>query len=138
MDRSYKEKIMRVAKWNPSKYDDKFYDVAYERLKDGAEILAEEIRRVCPVGTISRPMYKTGPYAGQKWTARDAGQLKRSVRVVEKKERWGFEVHRARNVRVYVGHYLAYYARIVEYSKPFVRPAWRRTLRRIKLAVVKK
>lgn len=129
---------MRVANWKPSRYDDKFYNVGYNRLKDGAEILADEIRRKCPVGTTSRPMYQTGPYAGQKWTARDAGQLKKSIRVVEKKGSWGFEVHRARNVRVYAGHYLAYYARIVEYYTPFMRPAWRSTLRKVKLAVVKK
>jgi len=129
---------MRVANWKPTKYDDKFYNVAYERLKDGAEILADEVRRRCPVRTISRPMYQKGPYAGQNWTKRDAGQLKKSVRVTEKKERWGFELHRARNVRVYVGHYFAYYARIVEFTTPFMRPAWRSALRKVKLAIVKK
>ena len=128
---------MRVAKFKPSKYDEKFFDVSYDRLKYGAEILANEVRRRCPVGTITRPMYSSGPYAGEKWTARDAGQLKGSVRVVEKKERWGFELYRARNVRVYVGHYLAYYARVVEYYTPFMRPAWRATLRKVKLAIVK-
>jgi len=126
---------MRVRNWNPIKYDEKFMNVAYDRMKDSAEIIADEVRRRCPVGTKSRPMYQSGPHAGKPWTARDAGQLKKSVRVVEKKGRWGFEIKRARNIRVYAGHYLAYYAKIVEFSRPFMRPAWRSSLRKVKRAI---
>jgi len=114
---------MRVEKWNPNKFDEMFEDVAVERLVDAAEILANIARHKCPVGTISRPMYKSGPYAGQRWTARDAGQLKKSIRVVRKKIKSGKRFSKKRNVRVYAGHYLAYYASIVEHSKPFLRPS---------------
>lgn len=114
---------MRIENWNPSAADQSFEDVAVERLVNAAEILAKNVRRRCPVGTVSRPMYKTGPYANQPWTARDAGQLKRSIRVTQKKSKSGKPLFRKRNVRVYAGHFLAYYSRIVEYSKPFMRPA---------------
>ncbi|MFH2076952.1 MAG: HK97 gp10 family phage protein [Pseudomonadota bacterium] len=114
---------MRVELWNPNVMDQSFEDVAIERLVKAAEILADNTRKKCPTGTVTRPMYRRGPYAGKAWTKRDAGQLKRSIRVVQKKTKSGKALSRKRNVRVYVGHYLAYYARIVEYSRPFLRPA---------------
>ena len=103
--------------------DETFENVAIERLLEAAEVVADAARRNCPVGTISRPIYKRGPYAGQNWTARDAGMLRRSIRVVRKKTPSGKAFSRKRDVRVYAGHYLAYYAAIVEHSRPFMRPA---------------
>ncbi len=115
--------MARVANWNPTAADGEIYQVSYERLRKAAHIVADKARANCPVGTISRPMYKTGKYAGQPWTARDAGALKKTIRIVEKKEQ-GALVMQNRNIRVYAGNYLVYYARIVEYSvKKFLRPA---------------
>ena len=135
---------MRVRNWNPKKYDDKFSNVAYGRLRDGAEIIASEVRTKlqAKIGQgkttgISRPVYQTGKYAGKAWTARYFGALMKSIRVVEKKERWGFELDKERNIRVYAGHYLAYYAKMVEYRMPYMRPAWRSALRKVKSAIVK-
>lgn len=112
--------------------DETFEDVAIGRLVDAAQVVAFAARRRCPVGTISRPMYKRGPYAGQLWTARDAGRLKKSIRVVQKTTKGGKPLARKRNVRVYAGNYLAYYAAIVEHSKPFMRPALADSLSEIK------
>jgi len=104
--------------------DETFENVAIERLVDGAELVAEAARRLRPVGTVSRPIYKTGPYAGKNWTARDAGQLKKSIRVVRQKTKSGKAFSKKRNVRVYAGHFLAYYAKIVEFNgRAFMRPA---------------
>ena len=115
---------MRVEHWNPNAMDETFENVAIERLVDGAELVATAARRLCPVGTVSRPIYKTGPYAGKNWTARDAGQLKRSIRVVRQKTKSGKAFSKKRNVRVYAGHFLAYYAKIVEFNgRAFMRPA---------------
>ena len=118
---------MRVSNWNPQKYDSEFIEASMDRLVKAAHVIANEARSRCPVGTISRPIYKTGPYAGQPWTARDAGSLKRSIRVVEKNEdQTGalLSISKNRNVRVYAGNYLVYYAKIVEYAgKKFLRPA---------------
>jgi hypothetical protein len=116
--------MMRVENWNPNAMDETFENVAIERLVDGAELVATAARRLCPVGTVSRPIYKTGPYAGKNWTARDAGQLKRSIRVVRQKTKSGKAFSKKRNVRVYAGHFLAYYAKIVEFNgRAFMRPA---------------
>jgi len=123
---------MKVAEWNPNKFDQTFENVAVERLVRAAEVVAGAVRRRCPVGTISRPMYKTGRYAGQPWTARDAGQLKKSVRVVRKKTRSGKAFSKKRNVRVYVGHYKAYYASIVEHYTPFMRPGFEASVGEVK------
>ena len=114
---------MRVSNWNPQKYDAEFINASMDRLRKAAEVVAAKARSNCPVGTISRPIYKTGPYAGCTWTARDAGALKKTIRVVEKHE-LGTEMSRIRNVRVYAGNFNVYYAKIVEYAgKKFLRPA---------------
>jgi len=123
---------MRVSNWNPNRYDQTFENVAVGRLVDAAEVIAGVTRRNCPVGTISRPMYKSGPYAGQFWTARDAGELKRSIRVVRRKTKSGKAFTKKRSVRVYAGHKKAFYASIVEHSKPFMRPAQMATLSQVK------
>lgn len=99
------------------------------RTKNAAEIMAGMVRMRCPVGTVSRPMYQSGPHAGQNWTSRDAGRLKESVRVTEK---YGDEHSYLSSLvagsavygtRVYAGHYLAWYGKIVEFYTPFFRPA---------------
>ena len=126
---------MRIENWNPNAMDETFENVAVERLVEAAQVVADAARRRCPVGTVSRPMYKTGPYAGQPWTARDAGQLKKSIRVTQKVSKSGKPLTRKRNVRVYAGHYLAYYASIVEFSKPFMRPALAASLSQVKSVV---
>lgn len=126
---------MRVERWNPNVADQEFENVAIERLVEAAEVVAENARRRCPVGTVSRPIYKRGPYAGQAWTARDAGQLKRSIRVTQKRSKSGKPLMRKRNVRVYAGHFLAYYASIVEHSKPFMRPALTQSIAAMKTII---
>jgi len=113
---------MRVELWDPNRYDIDFENISMERLIEAANVVANEVRSRCPIGTISRPMYKTGKYADQPWTARDAGQLKKSIRVTRLKTRSGKAFSKKRNIRVYAGNFLAYYANIVEYSKPFMRP----------------
>ncbi len=126
---------MRVSNWNPNVADEAFENVAIERLVKAAEILKENTRRRCPVGTISRPIYRRGHYAGQPWTARDAGQLKRSIRVTRKHSKTGKPLMRKRSIRVYAGHYLAYYASIVEHSRPFMRPALAQSIAAMRAAI---
>lgn len=126
---------MRVENWNPNKMDETFENIALDRLVEAAETVAEAARGKCPVGTVSRPMCKKGPYAGQPWTARDAGRLKKSIRVVQKTSKSGRPLTRKRNVRIYAGHYLAYYAAIVEHYTPFMRPGMASALSRVKAIV---
>lgn len=124
---------MRVENFNPNVMDETFENVAIERLVEAANVVAKAARQKCPVGTISRPIYRTGPYAGQNWTARDAGQLKKSIRVVQKKSKSGKPLSRKRNVRIYGGNFLAYYAKIVEFNqRAFMRPALNGSISEIK------
>lgn len=124
---------MRVEAWNPEKYDAEFEGVAMERLVAAAEAVADAARARCPVGTITRPVYRRGPYAGQPWTARDAGALKKTIRVRQKTSKSGKPLKRKSNVRVYAGNYLVYYARIVEYAgRAFLRPALRNSISKIR------
>lgn len=120
--------MSRVAKWNPMKFDKEFGALTLGMLRDAAEVVADNARNRCPVGTISRPAYKTGPYSGESWTERRPGALKRSVRVVEKHDQYGAPLSDGRNVRVYVGNRDAYYARIVEYSHPTAKGFMRKSL----------
>ena len=113
---------MRVEGWNPEMYDEVFEKATIERLVEAAEVVADSARRGCPVGTLSRPIYKRGPYASKPWTARDAGALKKTIRVRTKLSKSGKPLKRNSNVRVYAGNYLVYYASIVEHAvKPFLR-----------------
>lgn len=90
-----------------------------KRLQKAGDAVADIVRSKCPVGTITRPMYSRGPNRDKPWTARDAGQLKRSVRVVGRYEK---SQESLMNARVYAGHYLAYYASIVEKTvRPFMK-----------------
>jgi len=126
---------MRVENFNPNQFDETFENIAVDRLVEAAEVVANAARQKCPVGTVSRPMYKKGHYAGKAWTSRDAGRLKKSIRVVRLKTKSGKAFSKKRNVRIYAGHYLAYYAAIVEFSKPFMRPALASTLSEVKIII---
>ena len=123
---------VRITDWNPNKMDATFENVALDRLIKAAEVIKNKVKSKTPVGTTSRPIYRKGPYAGQPWTARDAGQLKKSVRVVRKKTKSGKALSRKRNIRVYVGNYLAYYANIVEFYTPFMSIGFESALGEVK------
>ena len=122
---------MRFEHWNPSKFDQDFEKLAMERLVEAAEVVAGKTRKNLKgiIGTgkktgFSRPIYKTGKYAGQKWTSRDSGRLMKSIRVVRKKTKSGKAFSRKRNIRIYIGHFTAYYGLILEFKKPYLRPAF--------------
>ena len=129
---------MRVANWDPSVLDE-LKPIAYERLREAAYVVkdaaVQRLRGQIGGGRttgISRPVYRKGPYAGQRWTAREFGQLLKSVRVTEKKDEEGRIIHGYKNIRIYAGNNLAYYALIFEYSKPFMRPALESSIGEIK------
>ncbi len=130
---------MRVENWNPNAMDETFENVAMDRLISAAYIVKDAAVRKLRghIGSgkttgISRPVYKKGPYKGQPWTARDFGQLLKSIRVVRKRTKSGKSLSSKRDVRIYAGHFLAYYARIFEYSKAFLRPALNESISEIK------
>jgi len=133
---------MRIETFNPNKFDEEFEDVAVERLVKAANIvraaakkrLTGQIGRGATTG-INRPVYKSGDYAGVAWTAREFGQLMKSVRVTRKKSKSGRRFLKAKNVRVYAGHFLAFYADIFEYYRPFMRPALEESLPMIKTLI---
>ncbi len=118
---------MRVAFWKPSLADAEIIPNAMERLEAAGRVLAEKtranLRAKIRVGNISRPVAKSGKYAGKSWTARNPGALLKTVRVVRKKG------DTARNVWVMVGNYDVYYGQMFEYATDpkkggaFFRPA---------------
>jgi HK97 gp10 family phage protein len=121
--------MVRIEGFKPEQFNHAEVEkIALARLVDAADVVAQAARRLCPVGK-SHPKYQTGAYAGQDWTAREAGQLRDSIRVVLKKAEGGAALSRPLNVRVYVGNKRAFYARMVEYgtskmrARPFMRPA---------------
>jgi len=129
---------MRVSNWNPQKYDGEFAKATQERLRKAANVIADETRSVLRsrdkygIGTISRPAYRTGPYAGQDWTAREPGALLKTIRVVELHDPHGAEIWRNRNVRVYAGTKKVYYAKIVEYYAPYLRTVFNKSKNRVR------
>jgi hypothetical protein len=122
---------MKVSNWNPEQYNGMFINASMDRVRKAAHVVRNKARLLVPQGTISRPAYKSGKYAGKIWTRRHALALMRSIRVVEKNEDGGL-MYQHRNVRVYAGNYIVFYAKIVEFmlgvksrypGKPFLRPA---------------
>ena len=101
--------------WDSQKIKDAIMKEHVGNLEVVGDLIAKKARAKCPVGTTSRPMYKTGRYAGQSWTKRDAGALKKSIRAVMKKGK--------NDVWIIAGNFNVYYARIVEFYTPFMRPA---------------
>ena len=121
---------MRVANWNPNEIDREFGGVANERLRMAAEVIDEAARKRLRghIGTgkttgISRPAYKKGQYAGAEWTKRDFGSLLKTIRVRTRRNKYGRELWRRKNVRVYAGNFLVYYASIFEFTKSFMKVA---------------
>lgn len=119
---------MAEIKFNFEQYDGQLSNACMDRLRAAAgEIQLQAILK-CHVGRTSRPVYKRGKNAGQPWTAREIGALRRTIRVVEKKDK---QTIRDMNVRVYAGNFLTWYAIQVEYGRgmwrggafPFMRPA---------------
>lgn len=119
--------MSRIAFWDVKPLNKEVMKNGMRRLKKAAEVVKTKARSKCPTGTISRPMYTRGRYAGQFWTARDAGALKKSIRVVKKHgaEAGGFIELRAGSleIRIYAGTAKVYYAQICEFYTPFMRPA---------------
>ena len=109
---------MRVAGWNPKLHDDDIMNSAMERISKIAELVAAGARQRVSIG-VSRPPYKTG----KDYTAREAGALRDSIRVVK------LFGSTKLNVRIYAGSHKVYYARFVEMgtskmrARPFMRPA---------------
>lgn len=133
---------VKVAEWNPNKFDATFEHVAVERLVKASRIIraATKRRLAAQIGKgdttgINRPVYRSGKYAGKAWTAREFGQLMKSVRIVRKKTPSGRAFSKKRNIRVYAGHYLAFYADIFEFYQPFMRPALAETLHMVEQTI---
>ena len=119
---------MRVADWDAKVFED-YIEIVYEGLLEAAYIVKDDaVRKLrSQIGMekttgINRPVYKRGKHAGQFWTARQFGNLLKSIRVTEKKYRQGNR--EKQNVRVYAGNKMAFYGPIFEYDKPYLRPAF--------------
>jgi hypothetical protein len=131
---------MRVEYWNPEAGYKEFSHISHERLMKAAKVIKRTIQRrlISQIGKgkttgINRPVYLTGKYAGKPWTAREAGTMLKSVRIVEREESFGTSnLDIADNVRIYTGHYMAFYANIFEAYRPFMRPAMEESLPKVK------
>ncbi len=107
---------MRVAHWDPKIADAEIKEKVMDRLQIIAEGVADRARQKVPIG-------KDVPQGKGKWSKREAGALKKSIRVVR------LHGDPKMNVRIYAGNREVYYARFVEYgtvkmrAQPFLRPA---------------
>lgn len=117
----------RITYWNPELAKEIVTGQAMIRLRKAGNILKYQVKANLTAAiknpNYSRPPYKSGPYAGKWWTARDAGELRKSVRVAEDRE----GIHN--NILIICGNSKAYWATMYEYAtspkrgKKFFRPA---------------
>ena len=113
--------------FNFEQYDGQLAKACMKRIRKAAELIKDEAKARCPVGTVSRPAIN-----GKTWTERKPGTLRDSIRTAEKNGEEGLE---GRDVRVIAGSYKAFYAVQTEYgrggwkggARPFLRPALRKT-----------
>jgi hypothetical protein len=118
---------MSEIKFNFEQYDGQLAKSCMERIREAGELIRDEVKMKCRVGSINRPPYKTGKYPNQSWTSREAGAMRNTVRVVEKKGESGLK---NRNIWVMAGNYKAWWAIQMEYGRrgwkggalPFMRP----------------
>ena len=101
--------------WDSKKIREAVMKEYVGNLEAVGNLIAKKARAKCPAGTKSRAMYQKGKYAGQDWTKRDAGALKKTIRAVMKKG--------TNDVWIIAGNKKVFYARIVEFYTPFMRPA---------------
>ncbi len=119
---------MRVENWHPEVITAEIEKKAMDRLAKAAEVVASKARSHCPVGF-------TVPKGKGKWSGREAGALKKTIRVVRLKG------DPKQNIRVYAGNKEVFYARFVEYgtikmgARPFMRPALNQSKAEIKSIV---
>ncbi|MHB8110493.1 MAG: HK97-gp10 family putative phage morphogenesis protein [Syntrophorhabdaceae bacterium] len=118
---------MKVKDWAPEKITAEIEKKVMDRLESAAQRVAEKARSLVPVG---KDVTGKG-----KWSKREAGALKNTIRVVRLKG------DPKQNIRVYAGNRDVYYARFVEYgtvkmkAKPFMRPALNASKAEIKAIV---
>lgn len=132
---------MRIEKWKAKEI---FSQIAEEALKAANAVMDDVVflaKAKCPVGTITREgkfvkanisfTPKTGANKGKlvsfstdkRWQGRNPGDLRNTIRRVNKPARPG-------NIRVYAGNFKIYWAHMVEYgtsksrAQSFLRPAF--------------
>lgn len=108
---------MRVENWDSGAITVEMEKRAMDRMEKAGGVIASKARQNVPVG-------EDVPQGKGKWSKREAGALKKSIRVVR------LHGDPKMNVRVYAGNKGdVFYAHFVEYgtvkmsAKPFLRPA---------------
>lgn len=143
---------MRIANWHTKEIFKRIEDSAYDNANAVMDTVVEAAKNRCPPPgktNIYRPpgwssahvefIPKTGKDKGKlvsfntdkRWIGRDPGDLKRTIRRVNKQESMGG------TVRVYAGNFKIYWARYVEmgtastgwggpaHAQPYLRPAFK-------------
>lgn len=99
---------MTTLRWNDREVMGEVEGKVVKALRRAGRAVLRSARPEVPVGDETRSPYRRGPYAGQSWTARFPGTLKKSgrVRITKNKKR----------VQVIFGSKTAYYGRFVEFG----------------------
>lgn len=133
---------MRVSNWNPKINDAAIYGNVMNRLEAAGNVIARNARRILQskIGKgkttgISHGVYKRAytkgkyHYTGKYWTSREFGSLLKTIRVVRK------HGDPTQDVWIMAGTKKIYYAQIVEFYMPFLRPALRESKTEIKRTI---
>lgn len=114
--------MARKIDFNFAQYDELIDKASLDRMEQAAAVIRDDARRILKSqlrGNVTRP-----PYAGgAPWTARTAGAMVETIRVVRKEGK--------KNVWVMAGNYLTWWAVQLEFgrgqwrggAKPYLRPA---------------
>jgi len=132
---------MAEIKLNFEQYDEIIKNSCLSRMREAAKLLRNDMRYNCYRSYANRrPAYKSGPYAGRAWTARDMDIMAKTIRVVEKK---GPGLHQTPDIRVYAGNWKTWWAVQMEFGRgdwkggkhPFMRPSIQKMKSAIKVVL---
>ena len=103
-----------MINWNTAAFEAECGKIGMDRLEAGAKAVRDDARRILKSklkGDVNRPVYRKGPYKGQIYTERRAGEMVNTIRVVRKKG------SSEREVRIYMGNFAVWWALQMEYGR---------------------
>jgi len=138
--------VAKIINWDTAAFEKECVGVTMDLLMEAARLIVADAKRILSSKGnkgINRPVtrgsYAKGKYhyAGQSWTARQAGAMVKTIRAVRKKG------DTSRNIWIMAGNYNTWWALQLEYgrgawkggAKPFLRPAMANAPSKIKMVL---
>jgi len=102
--------------WEEDRVIGKVNREVVKHMRPFAQKIRDDARALAPKGRVTRGASKTGKHAGKSWTARQAGALRKSIKVKRLKSRFGGTDRYIVTVGDRVGNIDCYYWKYIEFG----------------------